>query len=158
MLRFTPAQNILLQRIGLTEEEVDKAFQFNENYQSAMRSNIRVKDDETVPFVNAAGKPDRANGEGEVPVYVIDKPSAEDLISDFPNAPPISQLPPRLIPEAQPKQQSDARPDGYENWSESEKGKWRAKQYRARDRASRSRHAEARERMEAKKREGGASE
>lgn len=160
VLKFSPPQYDLLLRIGLTDLQIERAFAYNENYQSAMRTNLRVADGVTFPAV-LFGKQHKVTGEGNVGLWVLDKVAAEDLLRSFPNAPEsaLRQIPKAFVPEAAPPKANsgEERPEGWETWTERQKSAWRSKQYRARMRSGTAQQSDKRERRNSRNAEADAT-
>jgi len=112
---FTPAQYDMLGALGLSDDEINRAFGRNIIYQDALRCSLRDR-----------------NGRGKVTIVVPDRAAAENLGQDFPGC-RIEALPPDLVPVAAAKR----RPGPRRTASSTSTDRVRAK--RARDRAAKDR-------------------
>lgn len=118
VLHFTPEQHEMLQSIGLSDEQIDRAFQFNANYQDALRCNLRVT--EASPNIGEKGDLEAVAPVGTVHVYVPDRASAEDLAGDFEGC-RIERLPDSLIPAEEPKKRFDSRAERQRDYRQRKK-------------------------------------
>jgi hypothetical protein len=82
---FTPAQYELLHRLGLTDQEIDKAMMMDAAYQDALRCNLRVM---------ASRAP--------IHITVLDKRIAEDLATMFQNV-RVQRYPQTAVPATRRK-------------------------------------------------------
>jgi hypothetical protein len=84
VINLTPQQYELLHQLGLTNEEIDKAFAFDVAYQDFTRCNIRISDSAL-----------------DVDVTVLDQRTALELAESFPGC-RVLRYPDDLIPSGRP--------------------------------------------------------
>jgi hypothetical protein len=132
VLRYTPEQHKMLSMLGLTPEQIDRAFQFNNNYQDALRGNIRIKDGAEVVMVSTSGRTKKVRGEGICHVYLPDRPSALDFAASFPALEGRVHRVKRPPSAAPIKRGGDRREDpAYLAMSAAERSKLRSREIRA---------------------------
>lgn len=110
VINFTPNQYAMLQDLGLTEQEIDRAFGHNIIHQDALRCSLRDRDLRT-----------------RVNIAVPDRATAIDLGADFPGC-QIAGLPADLVPVAAIKRQPGPRAQGNAKSSTERVRQFRAKQ------------------------------
>jgi hypothetical protein len=120
VVNFTPNQHAVLGAMGLSDDEINRAFGYNIIYQDALRCSLRDRE-----------------ARDPVTIVVPDRATAEDLAQDFPGC-QVEALPAVLVPALAEKRKPGPQRSGN---AASSTDRVRAK--RARDRAARDRADDA---------------
>ena len=120
IVNFTPPQYELLHRLGLTDEEIDKAMMLDIAYQDALRCNLRVM-----------------QSRAPIHITVLDRRIADDLATMFENV-RVQRYPQVAVPATRQKKGRGRPASGRPQQTSTERSRAR----RAREAARRKQQAE----------------